>query len=143
MIQKKLQAWRPFFHLLSVSGIPWIWYLADVLFGLVISMLTVRLPQITGAIMQGEIFDKGLIADYAGITLFSMLLSFLSTLFGSWIGLLQIMPGLRSFPCCSVFFPPSLAHGSAFTPIRFSEKPCGIIFCTFPCPCTRPAGPPP
>lgn len=27
MIQKKLQAWRPFFHLLSVSGIPWIWYL--------------------------------------------------------------------------------------------------------------------
>ena len=86
MIQKKLQAWRPFFHLLSVSGIPWIWYLADVLFGLVISMLTVCLPQITGAIMQGEIFDKGLIADYAGITLFSMLLSFLSTLFGSWIG---------------------------------------------------------
>ena len=116
MIQKKLQAWRPFFHLLSVSGIPWIWYLADVLFGLVISMLTVCLPQITGAIMQGEIFDKGLIADYAGITLFSMLLSFLSTLF---------------------------AHGSASTPIRFSEKPCGIIFCTFPCPCTRPAGPPP
>lgn len=51
-----------------------------------ISMLTVRLPQITGAIMQGEIFDKGLIADYAGITLFSMLLSFLSTLFGLWIG---------------------------------------------------------
>lgn len=38
------------------------------------------------------------------------------------------MPGLRSFPYCSVFFPPSLAHGSAFTPIRFSEKPCGIIF---------------
>ena len=101
MIQKKLQAWRPFFHLLSVSGIPWIWYLADVLFGLVISMLTVCLPQITGAIMQGEIFDKGLIADYAGITLFSMLLSFLSTLFGSWIG---------------------------FHTDQVLRKPCGIIF---------------
>ena len=87
MKRKNDQSWKPLAHLLSACGIPWIWYLADFIFSLLISMVTVRLPQMTGAIMQGEIFDKGLLADYVGITVFSMLLAFFSTVFGSWISL--------------------------------------------------------
>ena len=62
MKRKNDQSWKPLAHLLSACGIPWIWYLADFIFSLLISMVTVRLPQMTGAIMQGEIFDKGLLA---------------------------------------------------------------------------------
>lgn len=87
MKRKNDQSWKPLAHILSACGIPWIWYLADFIFSLLISMVTVRLPQMTGAIMQGEIFDKGLLADYVGITVFSMLLAFFSTVFGSWISL--------------------------------------------------------
>ena len=78
MKRKNDQSWKPLAHILSACGIPWIWYLADFIFSLLISMVTVRLPQMTGAIMQGEIFDKGLLADYVGITVFSMLLAFFS-----------------------------------------------------------------
>ena len=63
MKRKNDQSWKPLAHILSACGIPWIWYLADFIFSLLISMVTVRLPQMTGAIMQGEIFDKGLLAD--------------------------------------------------------------------------------
>ena len=70
MKRKNDQSWKPLAHILSACGIPWIWYLADFIFSLLISMVTVRLPQMTGAIMQGEIFDKGLLADYVGITVF-------------------------------------------------------------------------
>ena len=59
MKRKNDQSWKPLAHLLSACGIPWIWYLADFIFSLLISMVTVRLPQMTGAIMQGEIFDHG------------------------------------------------------------------------------------
>lgn len=81
------QSWKPFFHLLGHSRIPWRWYIANFLLSLGISMITVRLPQMTGAIIQGEIFDRGVIETYLGVTLFSMLLSFFSSIFGAWIGL--------------------------------------------------------
>ena len=50
MKRKNDQSWKPLAHLLSACGIPWIWYLADFIFSLLISMVTVRLPQMTGAI---------------------------------------------------------------------------------------------
>lgn len=87
MKPNKTNYWKPYFHILLHSDIPWLWYLADFIFGLIISAITVKLPQMTGSIMQGEIFDKGLIGTYVGVTCFSLLLSFFSTVMGSWIGL--------------------------------------------------------
>lgn len=87
MKPNKTNDWKSYFHILLHSDIPWLWYLANFVFGLILSAISVKLPQITGSIMQGEIFDKGLIGTYAGVTCFSLLLSFFSTMMGSWIGL--------------------------------------------------------
>lgn len=83
----KKQNWKSFFNLLGHSRIPWIWYMVNFALSLGISMLTVKLPQMTGEIMQGEIFDRRVIGTYVGVTLCSMAISFFSSVFDSWIRL--------------------------------------------------------
>lgn len=87
MRQIKKQNWKSFFYLLGHSRIPWIWYIVNFVLGLGISMLMVKLPQMTGEIMQGEIFDRRVIGTYVGVTLCSMTISFFSSVFDSWIRL--------------------------------------------------------
>ena len=61
--KKQKQEWKPFFHLLKEAKLPWGWYVFNIAASLICSTVMVKMPQVAGKIMAGEIFDSGLVAD--------------------------------------------------------------------------------
>lgn len=86
-VKVKKQTWGPFFKLLFKSKLPWKWYILNLILGIIISTVTVKLPQLAGEIMQGEIFDKKLIIKYVAITVLMAIITMFTGLFDSWINL--------------------------------------------------------
>lgn len=86
-IKIKDQKWGPFFKLLLKSKLPWKWYILNLILRLIISTVTVKLPQLAGDIMQGKIFDQKLIVNYIFITVIMTIVSIVLGLFGTWIDL--------------------------------------------------------
>ena len=85
MKREKKQSWKPFFKMLG-KNVPWAWYIANLVLGLLMAELAVRLPEMTGRLMNGEIFDNALVWDYVWATALLALGRTIQMLSGSWVG---------------------------------------------------------
>ena len=89
MTQKKRekQEWKPFLSLLKEAKLPWGWYCLNIVISLILSTIMMRMPQVAGQIMAGEIFDKKLLATYAAVMVGGSVMTLPLSLFTSWIRL--------------------------------------------------------
>ncbi len=85
--KKQKQEWKPFFHLLKEAKLPWGWYVFNIAASLVCSTVMVKMPQVAGKIMAGEIFDSGLVALYIAVTIGGAFASLPISVLDSWISL--------------------------------------------------------
>ncbi|QSB08732.1 ABC transporter ATP-binding protein [Lysinibacillus fusiformis] len=81
------QTWGPFFNLLTKSKLPWKWYVLHLIGGIFLATLNVKLPQLTGEIMQGNIFDANLVTQYITVFVLYTISNIALSIFGSWINL--------------------------------------------------------
>lgn len=85
--QVKKQKWGLFFKLIGKSKLPWHWYILNLLISFGLTTVTVKLPQLAGNIMGGQIFDKKIIMTYVGVSILLALLNVPTGIFTAWIDL--------------------------------------------------------
>ncbi|PWW32690.1 MULTISPECIES: ABC transporter ATP-binding protein [Paenibacillus] len=81
------QEWGKFIKLLLKSKLPWKWYMMTVIAGIIMSTAIVKLPQLAGQVMQGQIFDKQLVTQFIVLTVVTTLLKAAVNIFTSWVNL--------------------------------------------------------
>nr|WP_314463032.1 ABC transporter ATP-binding protein [uncultured Clostridium sp.] len=81
------QKWKPFFKLLLQSKLPWKWYILNLILALALNTAAVKLPQVAGDIMQGNIFNQQLVMKYVVVTIVLTILGSSLGLFGTWVDL--------------------------------------------------------
>ena len=81
------QKWGPFFNLIVKSKLPWKWYILNLLFSFALTTVSVKLPQLAGNIMGGEIFDRQIVTTYIGVSLLLTIINVPTSIFASWIEL--------------------------------------------------------
>lgn len=81
----KKQSWKPFFKMMG-KNVPWAWYVANLVLGLILAELTVRVPELTGRLMNGEIFDNALVWQYVWVNVLLILGRTIQVITGSWVG---------------------------------------------------------
>lgn len=83
--KRKKQEWKPLFQLLKGTKVPWGWYVARLIITLALSMATALLPAVSGEIMAGNIFDKGLVILYVISMIGMAILTLPMGIIDSWI----------------------------------------------------------
>ena len=73
--QMEKQSWRPLLKKVLGPNVPWLWFLATIAAGMLISNIGVRTSELSGQIMGGEIFDSGLLLEYVLLTTLSLVAS--------------------------------------------------------------------
>ncbi|UPK41112.1 ABC transporter ATP-binding protein [Paenibacillus pabuli] len=81
------QRWGTFMKLLLRSKLPWKWYIVQVIGGVILSTATVKIPQLAGEIMQGNIFDNQLVTRFIVFTIAVTLFSAAINFFTEWVNL--------------------------------------------------------
>ncbi|MDE6880001.1 MAG: ABC transporter ATP-binding protein/permease [Oscillospiraceae bacterium] len=76
--------WKAFAAVLKESRIPWIWFIVNLVIGMVVSTVYAKLPMVQGQIMAGEIQDTGTIVTYALFTIASALIMIPTSLLGAY-----------------------------------------------------------
>lgn len=82
---EKRDSMRNFFHLLKIAKLPWGRCVLFILASMAVSTVSVVLPEVAGEIMEGNIFDAGLIRTYVWVTIVSGIASIAIALFQGWL----------------------------------------------------------
>lgn len=64
------QKWGPFLKLYTKVKIPWIFYISAIAIQFIMTSVNLTLPALTGDIMAGKIFDRKIVIEFVGLTLF-------------------------------------------------------------------------
>lgn len=81
----KEQSWKPLLRVLR-GNVPWPWYVVNLLASMLVGSLFVRLPELTGRIMAGEIYDSALVVEFVLLTAANAATSALYTCSVNWAG---------------------------------------------------------
>ena len=83
----KQQKWRPFIDIIIKAKLPWRWYILNLLISFGLTTATVKLPQLAGNIMGGQIFDREIVMTYIWVSLLLAFITVPTGIFTSWIEL--------------------------------------------------------
>lgn len=83
----KQQKWRPFIDVLIKAKLPWKWYILNLLIAFGLTTVTVKLPQLAGNIMGGQIFDRDIVSTYIWVSLLLAFIMIPTGIFTSWLDL--------------------------------------------------------
>lgn len=81
------QKWAPFIQLIKKSKLPWKWYFLNLIISFGLTTITVKLPQMAGNIMGGQIFDREVVTTYIVVSLVFAIINVPTSIFAAWIDL--------------------------------------------------------
>ncbi len=81
---QKKQPWGPFIKQVLGPNVPWAWYIGNMVVGMLMANAFIKTYELSGRIAAGEIFDNGLLFQYIGLQVLSLLYSLVMSFSGQW-----------------------------------------------------------